>query len=274
MPGLTDLPREVRDHIYAFALVADHPISVLNFASDVSLVPSQHLGLAPALLRTNRSIYREAQVVLYGANTFCGRVEARLHHALRRFEVSVALQHLHILPEQDPPEPYTHCPLLRPVFSHPRLALLRRLIIKVEHNVPTRPHWSESDLQVSSAVNDLCQAFVEGQNLLVLTFATEGVVSSESWLPAAAQDVEFARRLEILMWHYHEWHFERVFLAAARSGCTFILDGQEEMDRIGLFTKKSQFFPKMRELAMSEWMQRTDKSSFSRKKGRGSHAAK
>lgn len=53
-------------------------------------LPSQRLGLCPALLGVSRQICSEARPLLYGLNTFQAIVDMRLHASLRRREVTEA----------------------------------------------------------------------------------------------------------------------------------------------------------------------------------------
>lgn len=231
--GLMQLPRELRDHIYQFALVSCQEISLLNFAEDHRyFLPQQQLGISPNILRACRQIYCEALSILYASNTFYVKIDLHLHQALRRIQMREALSWLPILDECDPPAPEVHCIHNRPSYSHPQVNLIRQLIIQLDHVIPHRPHWYDEEMSISRALTDVCATFVEDASLRLLVVRSKGVVRHESWLPAAAGDTRFAQSLEALMWQYHEWHFERAALAAARAGCFLFLDGDATNDRI------------------------------------------
>lgn len=68
---LVYLAREMRDLIYEHALVANAPISVLNFADpSQGLLPPQLLNISPALLAICKALHEEAASVLYASDTF------------------------------------------------------------------------------------------------------------------------------------------------------------------------------------------------------------
>ncbi|KAK7946068.1 uncharacterized protein PG986_010389 [Apiospora aurea] len=60
MPNLPDLPRELRDHIYKFCLVDSKSIPPWRCSSK----------LATGLLRVNKTVHREANLVFYSQNIF------------------------------------------------------------------------------------------------------------------------------------------------------------------------------------------------------------
>jgi len=69
--GFFDLPRELRDQIYQYALVANHSISVLSLMiTRCHHIPLQALGISPALLSVSKRVYGGTIDVLYGLNTF------------------------------------------------------------------------------------------------------------------------------------------------------------------------------------------------------------
>lgn len=82
--GFMRLPRELRDLIYELALVAETPISILNFTNPTrGLLPVQTLGINPALLVTlvSKTLYKEASQVLYGLNTYQARIKLNIAQA-------------------------------------------------------------------------------------------------------------------------------------------------------------------------------------------------
>lgn len=65
------LPTELRDLIYEYALVADSVIDLGNLRPQAAYWPSrQALGLCPQLLRVSKRVFTEAIAILYGLNTF------------------------------------------------------------------------------------------------------------------------------------------------------------------------------------------------------------
>lgn len=233
--GLFSLPRELRDQIYGFALVSTEQISVLNFAELPKYhAPKQKHGLSYALLATNRQVYNEAIGVLYGLNTFQAKIPMHLHQALRRREVEKALDTLRLPFGTDLPEPEVYCLTDRPRYSHPGISRIERLEVQLVQVVPDRPHWQDGGINVDHAMQDLCEAFVERNNLSLFILTTDGCASPDRWLAAAGGCHRFARGLDILMWQYHEWHFERALLAATRQKGFFWLNGDEKHDRISL----------------------------------------
>jgi hypothetical protein len=69
-----DLPRELRDEIYTYALRADILVHVGPRLPQQSPsyvpIPESHRPPVPCLLRANKQVYREAVDVLYGRNMF------------------------------------------------------------------------------------------------------------------------------------------------------------------------------------------------------------
>ena len=264
------LPRELRDHIYSFALISEQPISVLNFveqnersenaSKQEKLLPPQRHGLSPSILRTCHQVYNEATSLLYGHNTFHAVVKLHLHHALRRIEVINALV---VPPEADPPEPETVCKEFRPIYTHGNIKLIRRLEIEIKQLSPAGPHWMEGELRVDQTMSDLCNYFIEGNCLPLLTVRSHGCLPLESWLPASGDDLHFAKCMETLMWQYHEWHIERAMLAATRSCDVLWLRSDEQHDRISL-EGSSVFFPSIRDLSIRERMSSHRKVHFMR----------
>lgn len=231
--SLLSIPRELRDRIYEILLVSDRCISVANFVDNQDL-PSQGLGLWPAVLGTCRQIHDEAAGFLYRSNTFYTTINMHLHHALRRIEVSRALGHIPLAPEDDPPEPEVQCSAVRPSYGHPGRSRIRRLVVELSQHVPKSPHWNEGEVRVDHAMNDLCNAFEGVSNLSCLTIRSHGCAPHEAWIDAAGGDWHFARQLDTLMWQYHEWHFERALLAANRCAETMWLQSVGAQDRVML----------------------------------------
>jgi len=229
--GLSDLPRELRDIIYELALVASAPISILNLTSPTRLfLPTRNLGLTPALLVTSRAVYAEAVCVLYGNNIFRATLELTLRCAQRFHEAHAALRSLHLPSDFDPPALAFGAFASRSQYTHPNIKFVRRLELKIEVSRPDRPHWCEPPFvgarQTTHDLADICRVFIEHGQLDLCVFSTEGCGGVSEWMPAAADITLFAQALHTTISSFHEWHFERVLLAAARqTGYLWINDG-------------------------------------------------
>ena len=68
-PFLHRLPRELRDKIYSYLLVATVDIQMLT-SLNLTRKPEHGRKLSPQILRVSRQVYSEAFAVLYGQNTF------------------------------------------------------------------------------------------------------------------------------------------------------------------------------------------------------------
>lgn len=227
--GFLDLPRELRDCIYEQALVADCPISVLNLTTTWRHhVPRQTLRLTPALLLVSRTLHTEGTDFLYGHNAFFIEIELTLKDAQQRYEISKTLRSMHLPPDLEPLEPDVVCTSDRPMYSHPRLACVKSLEVKIRPKYPTIPTWREPFSQFPARTDhrfaDLCRFLVEKGDLDLLIVHTEGYGLISDWNTAAAYIPEFARHMHLVMMYYHEWHIERALLAAARRQCAFWID--------------------------------------------------
>lgn len=231
--GLLSIPQELRDRVYELLLVSDKCIDISNFSDRGKVLP-QNVSLWPAVLSTCRQIHREAIGFLYRRNTFYITIPMHVHHALRRAEVTRALRSaaIPVAAEDDPPEPETWASTLRMAYIHPGLSRVTRLIIEISQDVPKAPHWQEGDIRVDHTMTDLCNALEQTSNLACLVLRSHGCAPQEAWVDAAGGDRQFARGLETLMWQYHEWHFERAWLAARRCGAMLWLNSNPLDDRI------------------------------------------
>lgn len=163
--GLLDLPRELRDMIYDYALVSAHSVSVLNLTVDFRHhLPKQRLGMTPSLLVASKFVYAEALGVLYGNNVFQAELYLEVQQAQRWHEITHAMRFLNLPPDFTPPEPDVVCLTDRPQYSHPRLRSIRRLEVILSTVFPKRPHWQQQPRQIRSRIDyrfmDICRALI------------------------------------------------------------------------------------------------------------------
>lgn len=222
--GFLDLPRELRDLVYGYALVAEKPISIYNFTSTRHHhVPTQTLLLAPALLAVSRTLHAEGVPILYGLNTFCISLRLDLDHAQHRYIVDNALRTLRLPPDFEGPIPDVVCVTDRPRYLHPRLGSVKRLEVKLETKIPTRSPLRQSSASEPTWADhrfaDVCRFLVERGSLDLLIVTTAGYGQLSDWKAAGRLKPEIARHMQMTMSYFHEWHLERARLAAQRRRC-------------------------------------------------------
>lgn len=224
--GFFDLPREIRDQIYHYALVTNNPISVLNLTTTrCHHIPSQALGISPALLAVSKRVHGETIDVLYGLNTFYFSLDLDLAQAQQRHRISHALNTLRLSPDFEPPIPDVVCVTDRPRYLHPRLISVKRLELELNVVIPSRPPWREPLTHgvawTDYRFGDICRFLVERGRLELLVLTTAGCGEITDWHAAGAQIEGFAKHMHLTMSFFHEWHLERALLAAQRQRCAF-----------------------------------------------------
>jgi hypothetical protein len=265
--GFFSLPRELRDVIYELALVASVPISILNLTDPKqSPLPTQILGLTPALLATSKALYLETIFVLYGSNIFQATFALTLRCAQRFHEAHAALASLHLPSDFDPPALAFGAFAAKSQYTHPNVRFVRQIELKFGIARPDHPYWYEPPFigahQTTHDLADICRGFIEYGHLDLCVFSSEGCGSASEWMPAAANVTLFAQALHATVLSFHEWHFERVLLAAARQTGIHWINDDNLPDAVNL--AKATFHKNLRTLTNMNRKALTRSSTVSR----------
>lgn len=205
------------------------------------------MGITLALLAVSKTLHREASKVLYGLNTYQARIELDIDQAIDHQRVQEAIKLLRLRPNFDPPESGD----LRDRYIHPDTKLIRRLEVQLRPKVAEGPHrYGQYPPPARSDISEIYSVFIKHCRLDLCIFSTRGFGSTEDWLPAALFNEDHAVDLLLAMWSFHEWHFEKVLLAAASSTGTIWVNDISYISTVDL--AKSIFHPDLREITLEE----------------------
>lgn len=158
--------------------------------------------------------------MLYASNTFQAVFTLDVRRAQEWHQVLEALQSLHLPADFEPPDAASTQHVHKPRYTQVNITHIRRLDVKTETSFRAKPHWTQlslpSNTKARIGLKDVCKSFIEPGALGLCIFSTGGFGDSIDWMGAAGEAPHYAKALHATMWSYHEWHLERVLLAAAR----------------------------------------------------------